>query len=60
MPAQTMFPSTSRREIDLPTEMNLFGLKLNKLYCPAKRMLVYNENAHASSALSHELQARVS
>jgi hypothetical protein len=47
-----MFPSTSRREIDLPTEMNLFGLELMSYTARPKAMLVYNENAHASSALA--------
>jgi len=43
-----------------PTEMNLFGLKLMSYTARPKRMLAYNENAQASSALSCQLQARIS
>src|SRR5437667_21802 len=55
--ARTMFSSTSRREIDLPTEIILFGLKLMSYTTRPKRMFVYNENARASSALWREVQA---
>ena len=41
-PAQTMCFSASRRAIDLFTEMNLCVANALKLYCRARRMLVYN------------------
>ena len=50
-PAQSIFPSAFRREIDLLTEMNLYLFTANELYFRTERMLVYNENARASSAL---------